>query len=200
MTVIRSATHRAPFAGPRTGSSITGPRTGPSITGSRAGPPFAGPRAGPSFAGPRTGPSITGSRAGPPFAGPRTGPSFAWPRTGPSITGSRAGPPFAGPRAGPSFAYCYSDRYTSSCIHTLPSLSQLQGLEDSNFLLEHNDVWSCQTPNHKRPETAGMDGIPHPFSKSLLLNVLVEYAVLVSQSWGRLAVGVQEPPKLVHLP
>ena len=57
----------------------------------------------------------------------------------------------------------------------------MQGLEDSNMLLEHNDVWSCQTPNHNRPETGGVDGFPQPFSKSLLRNVLVEYAVLVSQ-------------------
>ena len=80
---------------------------------------------------------------------------------------------------------CYSDGYMSSCIHvcihTLLSSSQLQGLEDSNILLEHNDVWSYQTPNHNRPETGGVDGFPRPFSKSLLHNVLVEYAVLVSQ-------------------
>ena len=73
----------------------------------------------------------------------------------------------------------------SSCIHvsihTLLSSSQLQGLEDSNILLEHNDVWSCQTLNHNRPETGGVDGFPQPFSESLLRNVLVEYAVLVSQ-------------------
>ena len=67
------------------------------------------------------------------------------------------------------------------CIHTLLSSSQLQGLEDSNILLEHNDVWSCQTPNHNRPETGGVDGFHQPFSKSLARNVLVEYAVLVSQ-------------------
>ena len=68
------------------------------------------------------------------------------------------------------------------CIHTLLSSSQLlQGLEDSNILLEHNDVWSYQTPNHNQPETGGVDGFPRPFSKSLLHNVLVEYAVLVSQ-------------------
>ena len=54
------------------------------------------------------------------------------------------------------------------CIHTLLSSSQLQGLEDSNILLEHNDVWSCQTLNHNRPETGGVDGFPQPFSKSLL--------------------------------
>ena len=60
-------------------------------------------------------------------------------------------------------------------------LSQLQGLEDSNILLEHNDVWSCQPPNHNRTETGGVGGFPRPFSKSLLRNVLVEYAVLVSQ-------------------
>ena len=80
---------------------------------------------------------------------------------------------------------CYSDSYMSSCIHvcihTLLSSSQLQGLEDSNILLEHNDVWSYQTPNHNRPETGGVDAFPRPFSKSLLHNVLVEYAVLVSQ-------------------
>ena len=80
---------------------------------------------------------------------------------------------------------CYSDSYTlfsiHVCIHTLLSSSQLQGLEDSNILLEHNDVWSCQTPNHNRPETGSVDGFPRPFSKSLLRNVLVEYAVLVSQ-------------------
>ena len=102
---------------------------------------------------------------------------------------------------------CYSDSYTLSCIHvcihTLLSSSQLQGLEDSNILLEHNDVWSCQTPNHNRPETGSVNGFPRPFSKSLLRNVLVEYAVLVSQllvedSPLSCAVGVQEPPKLVH--
>ena len=81
--------------------------------------------------------------------------------------------------------------------------SQLQGLEDSDILLEHNDVWSCQTPNHNRPETGGVDGFPRRFSKSLLRNVLVEYAVLVSQllledSPLRCAIGVQEPPILVH--
>ena len=60
-----------------------------------------------------------------------------------------------------------------------------------------------KTPNHNRPETGGVDGFPQPFSKSLLRNVLVQYAVLVSQSLVedsplRCAVGVQEPPKLVH--
>ena len=83
---------------------------------------------------------------------------------------------------------CYSDSCTSSCIHvcshTLPRSSQLQGLEDSNILVEHNDVWSCQTPNHNRPETGDADSFPQPFSKSLLRNVLGEYAVLVSQSLG----------------
>ena len=69
----------------------------------------------------------------------------------------------------------------STFASTLLSSSQLQGLEDSNILLEHNDVWSYQTPNHNRPETGGVDGFPRPFSKSLLYNVLVEYAVLVSQ-------------------
>ena len=77
--------------------------------------------------------------------------------------------------------------------------SQLQGLEDSDILLEHG--WSCRTPNHNRPETGGVNGFPRPFSKSLLSNVLVEYAVLVSQFWWKTlswAVGVQEPLKLVH--
>ena len=81
---------------------------------------------------------------------------------------------------------CYSDSYASSCIHvcghTLPSSPQLQGLEDSNILLEYNDVWSFHTPNHIRPEKGGADVFPQPFSKSLLRNVLVEYLVLVSQS------------------
>ena len=63
-------------------------------------------------------------------------------------------------------------------------ITALQGLEDSNILLEHDDVWSCQTPNHNRPEKGGADGSPQPFSKSLLRNVLVEYALLVSQSLG----------------
>ena len=84
--------------------------------------------------------------------------------------------------------YCYSDSYMSSCIHvcihTLPSSSPLQGLEDSNILLECNDVWSCQTPNRNRLETGGADGFSQSFSKSLLRNVLVEYALLVSQSLG----------------
>ena len=67
---------------------------------------------------------------------------------------------------------CYSDTYTSSCIriciHTLPSASQLQWLEDSNILLEYKDVWSCQTPSHNRPETGGTDGFPQPFSNALI--------------------------------
>ena len=94
----------------------------------------------------------------------------------------------------------------SSCIHTLLSSSQLQGLEDSIILLEHNDVWSCQTPNHNRPETGGVDGVPQPFSKSLLRNMLVEYEVLVSQLiivGGRLSTSAarleyKKPPELVH--
>ena len=65
-------------------------------------------------------------------------------------------------------------------------------------------MWSCQTPNHNRPETGGVDGFPRPFSKSLLRNVLFEYAVLVSQllvedSPLSCAVAVHEPPKLIHL-
>ena len=80
---------------------------------------------------------------------------------------------------------CYSD---TSCIrvcsHTLSSSSQLQELEDSNSLLEHNDVWSYQTPNRNRPEKEGADGFPQPFSKSLLRNVSIEYVLLVSQSLG----------------
>ncbi len=66
--------------------------------------------------------------------------------------------------------------------HTLPNSPQLQGLEDSN--IKYNDVWSCQTPTHNRPEEEGSDGFLHPFSKSLQRNVLVEYALLVSQSLG----------------
>ena len=42
-------------------------------------------------------------------------------------------------------------------------------------------MWSYQTPNHNRPETGGVDGFPRPFSKSLLHNVLVEYAVFNSE-------------------
>ena len=42
--------------------------------------------------------------------------------------------------------------------HTLPNSPQLQGLEDSN--IKYNDVWSCQTPNHNRPEEGGSDGFP----------------------------------------
>ena len=66
--------------------------------------------------------------------------------------------------------------------HTLPNSPQLHGLEDSN--ITYNDVWSCQTPKHNRPEEGGSDGFPQPFSKSLLHNVLVECALLVSQSLG----------------
>ena len=66
--------------------------------------------------------------------------------------------------------------------HTLPNSPQLQGLEDSN--IKYNGVWSCQTPKHNRPEEEGSDGFPQPFSKSLLHNVLVECALLVSQSLG----------------
>ena len=61
------------------------------------------------------------------------------------------------------------------------------------------------TPNHNRPEKKGADGFPQPLSKSLLLNVLIEYALLVNHSWGGggdpplcCVVGVQEPPKGVH--
>ena len=73
----------------------------------------------------------------------------------------------------------------------------------TNILLEFNPVWLCQTPNHNRPQKGGSGGFPQPFSKSLLRNVLVEYAVLVIQLLGgRLSpscvVGVQEPPKVVH--
>ena len=66
--------------------------------------------------------------------------------------------------------------------HTLPNSPQLQGLEDAN--IKYNDVWSCQTPKHNRPEEAGSDGFPQPFSNSLLHNVLVECALLVRQSLG----------------
>ena len=73
------------------------------------------------------------------------------------------------------------------------------------YPLEYNDVWSCQTPNHERPEKGGVDIFPQPFSKSLLRNVLVKYAVLVSQRWRKTlslsficVVGVEEPPNVVH--
>ena len=79
------------------------------------------------------------------------------------------------------FSYSCMSPCIHVCIHTLLSSSQLQGMEDSDILLEHNDGWSCQTPNHNRLETGGVDGFPRPFSKSLLRNVPVEYAVLVSQ-------------------
>ena len=75
-------------------------------------------------------------------------------------------------------SYSYMSPCIHVCIHTLLSSSQLQGLEDSDILLEHG--WSCRTPNHNRPETGGVNGFPRPFSKSLLSNVLVEYAVLSS--------------------
>ena len=102
---------------------------------------------------------------------------------------------------------CYTDTFCIRvCSHTLPSSSQLQGLEDSNILLEDKDVWSCQTPNPNLSEKEGADGFSQPFTKSLLRNVLVDDALLllVSQSLGEdspliCVVGVKEPPKVVHL-
>ena len=40
----------------------------------------------------------------------------------------------------------------------LPNSPSLQGLEDSN--IKYNDVWSCQTPKHNRPEEGGSGGFP----------------------------------------
>ena len=64
--------------------------------------------------------------------------------------------------------YAWKSSCIRVCIHTLASASQLQGLEDSNILLEYEDVWSFQAPSHNRPETGGLDSFPQPFSNSLI--------------------------------
>ena len=40
----------------------------------------------------------------------------------------------------------------------------------------------CGRVNHNRPEKEGVDGFPQPFSKSLLRNVLIEYALLLGKT------------------
>ena len=59
--------------------------------------------------------------------------------------------------------------------------SNYRGL-DQEKRLEYTDVQLGQTPSHNRPETGCAEGFPHPFLKSLLRNVLVGNAVLVSLS------------------